>query len=82
VDYRHDENFRYAQDRLFEYSVLRATEETYFQTAWRPEGEVYAALASSLDRRGIDPDPDAVRAAAELISRGRRPSVLRRHEAG
>lgn len=72
-----DDDFHRASEQWYEYSVRQAAEEAYREAAWRSEHEAYAVLATALQRHGIDPDPDAVRAGAALISRGRRPSVMR-----
>jgi hypothetical protein len=71
-----DYDYERARERFFLRSVREAVEETYWAAAWRPIGEVQAALTRALDRRGIDPDAEAVRLGAELISRGRKPSIL------
>ncbi len=73
-----DEQFEQARERYFQRSVRDAAEETYWATAWRPASEVDAALRRALERRGIEPDREAVGRAAALISRGRKPLVLRR----
>jgi hypothetical protein len=80
ADYTCDEEFRRAWEKWYEYSVRRAVEETYRRAAWRSETEGYAMLAAALDSRGVPPDPQAVRAGAALITRGRRPAVLRRSD--
>lgn len=72
-----DDDFRDEWDRHFVRSVRKATQRTYELAAWRPPHEVYGVLAEELRRRGIDPDPEAVFEGARLISRGRRPAVLR-----
>lgn len=71
-------DFRRIYNELFVESVRQAALRTYEETAYRPEREVYRTLAAELVRRGIDPDSEAVQQAAILISRGRKPAVLRR----
>jgi hypothetical protein len=71
-----DRDFERARERFFLHSVREAVEEAYWAAAWRPAGEVQASLIRALERRGIDPDAEAVRLGAELISRGRKPSIL------
>jgi hypothetical protein len=72
-----DSEFEHARDRFFQRSVRAAVEETYWSSAWRPAAEVRPVLAAALERRGIDPEAEAVQRGADVISRGRRPSVLR-----
>jgi len=72
-----DSEFERARDRFFLRSVRAAVEEAYWSTAWRPVAEVRPVLARALERRGIDPDAEAVQRGADVISRGRRPAVLR-----
>jgi hypothetical protein len=57
--------------------VRAAVEEAYWSGAWRPAAEVRPVLVAALERRGIDPDLEAVQRGADLISRGRKPSILR-----
>ena len=71
-----DSEFERARDRYFLSSVRAAVEETYWSSAWRPAAEVRPVLAQALERRGIDPDAEAVQSGADLISRGRRPAVM------
>lgn len=61
----------------FDRLVRAAAEETFRTSAHKPLREVYLVLARELQRRGIEPEPDAVFDGAWLISRGRRPAVLR-----
>jgi hypothetical protein len=72
-----DSDFERARDHYFLRSVQAAVEETYWSSAWRPAAEVRPVLAQALERRGIDPDAEAVQRGADVISRGRRPAVLR-----
>lgn len=72
-----DSDFERARERYFLRSVRDAAEETYWSAAWRPAAEVRPVLAGALERRGIDPDDEAVQRGADLISRGRKPLVLR-----
>jgi hypothetical protein len=65
-----------ARERYYLRSLRAAVEETYWRTAWRPEAEVRDALVQALERRGIEPEPEAVRRGAALLSRGRRPAIL------
>jgi hypothetical protein len=75
-----ESEFQRASERYYLRSVRAAVEETYWQSAWRPTTEVRPVLVNALERRGIDPDLEAVQRGAELISRGRKPSILRRRE--
>lgn len=70
-------DFSRIREELFVESVRQAALRTYEQTAYRSEREVYRTLGAELVRRGIDPDPEAVQQAAALISRGRKPAILR-----
>lgn len=72
-----ESDFQRARQRYFLRSVRAAAEEAYWAAAWRPAAEAESALTRALDRRGIDPDPEAVRVGAALISRGRKPLILR-----
>jgi thiamine pyrophosphate-dependent acetolactate synthase large subunit-like protein len=72
-----DAEFERAHERYYLRSARAAVEHAYWAAAWRPVGEVRAVLSRSLERRGVDPDPEAVQRAAELISRGRKPLILR-----
>lgn len=58
-------------------SVRDAAAIAYTQMAWQPPEKAFSVLARELAGRGIEPDPSAVFDAAVLISRGRRPAVLR-----
>lgn len=71
-----DSEFEHAREHYFLRSVRAAVEETYWSSAWRPAAEVRPVLAAALERRGIDPDAEAVQRGADVISRGRRPAVL------
>ena len=75
-----ESEFQRASERYYLRSVRAAVEETYWQSAWRPTAEVRPLLVQALERRGIDPDLEAVQRGAELISRGRKPSILRQRE--
>ena len=57
--------------------VRQAASITYSTAVGQPTHEVYVVLASELKKRGIHPDPEAVLQAAMLISRGKKPAVLR-----
>lgn len=71
-----DEEFLRERERQYLLSVRAATAEVLRSSGWTSEQEAYRALAAALERRGIDPDPEAVRSGAALISRGRRPRIL------
>jgi hypothetical protein len=71
-----DAEFRRAQDQYYLQSVRAAAQETYWAAAWRPEDAVVPVLRSALERRGIEPDAEALRQGAALISRGRKPQVM------
>jgi hypothetical protein len=75
-----ESEFQRASERFYLRSVRAAVEETYWQSAWRPAAEVRRVVVTALERRGIAPDLEAVQRGAELISRGRKPSVLRQTE--
>ena len=64
-------------ERQYVASVRRAVEETFDAAAYRPVEETYGVLVRELRRRGVEPDPAAVYDGALLISRGRKPAVLR-----
>lgn len=64
-------------DPRFVPAVREAASITYSSCAGQPTHEVYVVLAEELRRRGIYPDPESVLEAAKLISRGRKPAVLR-----
>lgn len=64
-------------DPQFVELVREAASVAYSTTAGQPTHEVYVVLASALKQRGIYPDPEAVLQASMLISRGRKPAVLR-----
>jgi hypothetical protein len=65
------------QDRDFHRAVRAATAVAYARAAWQPPEYAYVILATQLRNRGIHPDPDAVYAGAELISKGIPPPVIR-----
>lgn len=69
-------DYQRAHERYYVRSVRAAVEEVYWSAAWRPADHVRPVLARALERRGIDPDDEAVRRGADLISRGRKPSVM------
>lgn len=71
-----DAEFRREWERRYLLSVRAAVSEVLLSSAWVSEPEARVALAEALQRRGVHPDPDAVRAGAALISRGRRPKIL------
>lgn len=64
-------------DPRFVELVRQAASVAYATAVGQPTHEVYVVLASELKRRGIYPDPQAVLQAALLISRGKKPAVLR-----
>lgn len=64
-------------DPQFVPAVREAASIAYSTAAGQPTHEVYVVLASELRQRGIYPDPEAVLEAAMLISRGKKPAVLR-----
>jgi hypothetical protein len=70
-------DFRDQWDRHFVGSVRDAAQRAFEVGSGRPAHEVYGVLSEELRRRGIEPEPDAVFEGAMLISRGRRPPVLR-----
>ena len=57
-------------------SVRAAASVTYERTAGGSTHEAYMMLAGELQRRGIEPDPEAVYEAAVLISQRRLPAIL------
>lgn len=59
-------------------SVRAAASVAYERTAGQSPHEVYLVLAGELQRRGIEPDPEAVYEASVLISQRRQPAVLRK----
>lgn len=75
--YRAVRTFQDEWDHQFVLAVHTAASVTYERVAWQSLQEVYVVLAQELEKRGIDPDPEAVYEGALLISRGRTPSVLR-----
>lgn len=64
-------------DPRFVHLVREAAAFAYSTAAGQPTHEVYVVLAAELKERGIYPDPPAVLEAAMLISRGKKPAVLR-----
>jgi hypothetical protein len=71
-----DSEFAAEWQRQWLLSVRAATTEVINSGAWLSEEDAAQALAGALERRGIAPDPAAVRAGAALIARGRRPRIL------
>jgi hypothetical protein len=69
--------FRDQWDRHYVASVRNAAQRAYEVASGRPAHEVYVVLSEELRQRGIDPEPDAVFEGAMLISKGRKPAVLR-----
>jgi len=64
-------------DPQFVHVVREAASVAYSTASGQPTHEVYVVLAAELKQRGIYPDPEAVLGAAMLISRGKKPAVLR-----
>lgn len=71
-----DDEFYREWERHYLIAVRAALMEVVQSSSWLSESEAFTALTEALERRGIHPDPEAVRAGAELISRGRRPRIL------
>ena len=71
-----DAEFRREWERYYLRSVRAAALEVLQSSSWLSESEARTALAEALQRRGIEADPEAVRAGAALICRGRRPRIL------
>jgi hypothetical protein len=71
-----DAEFRREWERHYLRSVRAAALEVLESSSWLSESEAEAALTDALQRRGIEAYPDAVRAGAALIYRGRRPRIL------
>jgi hypothetical protein len=71
-----DAEFRREWERYYLRSVRAAALEVLQSSSWLSESEAQAALTDALQRRGIEADPEAVRAGAALIYRGRRPRIL------
>jgi len=71
-----DAEFRREWERYYLRSVRAAALEVLQSSSWLSESEAQAALTDALQRRGIEADPEAVRAGAALIYRGRRPLIL------
>ena len=71
-----DAEFRREWERYYLRSVRAAALEVLHSSSWLSETEAQAALTDALQRRGIEADPEAVRAGAALIYRGRRPRIL------
>lgn len=70
-------DFRREWERHYVSSVRAAAQTAFDQAVGRPLPEVYSVLTEELRRRGVEPDPDAVFDGALLISRGRKPAVLK-----
>lgn len=64
-------------DPSFVRLVREAASVAYSTALGQPTHEVYVVLAAELKKRRIYPDPPAVLEAAMLISRGKKPAVLR-----
>jgi len=71
-----DAEFRREWERYYLRSVRAAALEVLQSSSWLSESEARAALTDALVRRGVEADPEAVRAGAALIYRGRRPRIL------
>lgn len=71
-----DAEFRREWERHYLRSVRAAALEVLESSSWLSQAEAEAALTAALQRRGIEAYPDAVRAGAALICRGRRPRIL------
>ena len=71
-----DAEFRREWERYYLRSVRAAALEVLQSSSWLSESEARTALTEALQRRGIEADPEAVRAGAALIYRGRRPRIL------
>lgn len=71
------EGFVSEEDPRFVGLVREAASVAYSSALGQPTHEVFVVLAAELKRRGIRPDPEAVLQAAMLISRGKKPAVLR-----
>lgn len=76
VDRASDAEFRREWERHYLRSVRAAAMEVLQSSSWLSESEARTALTDALQRRGIEADPEAVRAGAALIYRGRRPRIL------
>ncbi|MGH3812170.1 MAG: hypothetical protein ACRDUV_06900 [Pseudonocardiaceae bacterium] len=76
ADFSGDEEFERARELQFVRSVHAAVTVTFQRVAFGPPHEVYIVLSRELRIRGIDPDPQAVYAAAHQISEGREPAVI------
>jgi hypothetical protein len=70
-------DFEAEWNRLFVQSVRNATQRAFERAAYLPAHEAFVVLAEELTARGIEPEPAAVYEGAPLISRGRKPAVLR-----
>lgn len=75
-----DLDFQDTWDHHYVVSVRKATQRAYDRAARQAPEEVYGVLAEELRRRGVEPEPDAVYDGAMLISRGKKPAVLRRSD--
>ena len=64
-------------DAYFVSAVRSAARAAFDRCAYRAPHEVYLVLSEELERRGIEPERDAVYEASWLISEGRKPAVLR-----
>lgn len=71
-----DAKFARVWDWYYLQSVRAAAEETFREAVGRSQYEVLDVLTRALQRRGIEPEVEAVMAGAALISRGRKPLIL------
>jgi len=76
-DLSDQDEFDRAWDTHFLRSVYAAASAAYERTAGAAPETAYVALAVELRERGIEPDRDAIYAAALMISRGEQPAILR-----
>lgn len=75
-DLASDAEFRREWERHYLRSVRAAALEVLESSSWFSQSEAEMLLTEALQRRGIEAYPDAVRAGAALIYRGRRPRIL------
>lgn len=75
-DFSGDEAFERENELQFLRSVHAAVSVTFRRAAFGPPHEVYILLSRELRSRGIEPDQQAIYAAAHQISDGREPPVI------